>query len=227
MFREALFDSKAAAFGYIPLAMAFGMLFQSLQIHWIFSILMSFFVYAGSAQFIAIPLLANHASLLSLSIATFLVNMRHLFYGLAFLDKFKFNKFLKGYLIFGLTDESYAIICAKKKYDNKWYEFYIVFFCHLYWVLGTVLGVILYKNLVGINFNFLFFSLVTLFAILTVDAFKFTRNYFALIVGVLSYFIFRYLEVKEYLFFSMLLSFIIIFIRTYKTENMGKKNVFG
>ncbi|BBH53792.1 AzlC family ABC transporter permease [Fluviispira sanaruensis] len=224
MFGEALRDSKAAAFGYIPLAMAFGVLFQSLDLHWIYAILMSFLVYAGSAQFIAIPLLANQGSLLSLSIATFLVNMRHIFYGLAFLEKLQFNKYLKGYLIFGLTDESYAIICAKK-YHDKWYEFYIIIFCHIYWVLGTFLGIFLHNYLNGVNFNFLFFSLVTLFAILTVDAYKFTRDHFSLIVGVLSYLFFRYLEIKEHLFFSMLVSFFILLVKNYKENIMEKKNV--
>lgn len=178
MIVDAFKDSRPAAFGYVPLGMAFGILFQSLQLNWIYGFLMSFLVYAGSAQFIAIPLLANHGSLLSLAIATFLVNLRHIFYGLSFLDKFKFNNFIKYYLIFGLTDESYSIICSKNTYADPKYEIYVVFMCHFYWVLGTFFGILLYSQLMDINIQFLFFTLVALFAILTVDSFKVNKDFF-------------------------------------------------
>ena len=40
-------------FGYIPLGMTFGVLFQSLGYHWIFAPLAGVVIYAGSAQFMA------------------------------------------------------------------------------------------------------------------------------------------------------------------------------
>lgn len=227
MIREALKDSKPTAFGYLLLGAAFGLLFQSLNLHWIYGILMSTMVYAGFAQFIAIPILAAQGSLFSIAIATFLVNLRHIFYGIAFLDKFKYNKALKSYLIFGLTDECFSIINSKNKLTNRKYEVTIVILCHVYWIIGTFIGIFLHKELAGINISFLFFSLVALFAILTVDSFKVNKDTYSLSTGVITYILFKFIGVKEVLFFSMLVSFFIIYFKVYINYNNEDKNVTG
>ncbi|APJ04638.1 AzlC family ABC transporter permease [Silvanigrella aquatica] len=227
MIIEALKDTKPTAFGYLLLGAAFGVLFQSLNLHWIFGILMSTLVYAGFAQFIAIPILAAQGSLFSIAIATFLVNLRHIFYGIAFLDKFKYNKFLKSYLIFGLTDESFSIINAKKPISARKYEATIIILCHIYWIIGTFIGIFMHKELLGVNINFLFFSLVALFAILTVDTFKLNKDIFSLAAGISSYIFFKVIGVKEVLFFSMLLSFFIIYFKIYLSDHDEEKNIIG
>ena len=53
---EALQDSAPVMFGYVPLGMAFGVLFQSLGYHWLFAPLAGVIIYAGSAQFMAVGL---------------------------------------------------------------------------------------------------------------------------------------------------------------------------
>lgn len=225
MFFEALKDSKPTAFGYLLLGAAFGILFQSLNVHWIYGVLMSATVYAGFSQFIAIPILASHGSLFSIAIATFIVNLRHIFYGIAFLDKFKVNKFLKGYLIFGLTDECFSIISSKNKKYNKKYEATIVILCHVYWIIGTVIGIFLHKEISELDINFLFFSLVALFAILTVDAYKINKDFYSISIGILTYIFFKFIGVQEVLFFSMFSSFFIIYFWTFFSETSEDKNV--
>ena len=227
MIKEALKDSKPTAFGYLLLGAAFGLLFQSLNLHWIFGILMSTMVYAGFSQFIAIPILAAQGSLFSIAIATFIVNLRHIFYGIAFLDKFKYNRVLKCYLIFGLTDECFSIISSKNNISDKRYEASIIILCHIYWIIGTFIGIFLHKELSGININFLFFSLVALFAILTVDSFKLNKDIFSLSTGIISYLFFKFIGVKEVLFFSMLISFFIIYFRVYMYQNNEDNDVVG
>ncbi len=225
MIKEALKDSKPTAFGYLLLGAAFGLLFQSLNLHWIFGIIMSTLVYAGFSQFIAIPILAAEGSLFSIAIATFLVNLRHIFYGIVFLDKFKYNKVLKSYLIFGLTDECFSIISTKNKINNHKYEATIIILCHIYWIIGTIIGIFLHKELAGININFLFFSLVALFAILTVDSFKVNKDIYSLLTGILTYMFFKFIGVKEILFFSMLISFFIIYFKVYINHRNEDKDV--
>lgn len=225
MIIEALKDSKPTAFGYLLLGAAFGILFQSLNVHWFYGILMSAMVYAGFSQFIAIPILAAHGSLFSIAIATFLVNLRHIFYGIAFLDKFKVNKILKGYLIFGLTDECFSIISSKNKINNRKYEATIVILCHIYWIIGTFIGIFLHKEISGFDINFLFFSLVALFAILTVDSFKANKDIYSLSTGILTYIFFKFIGVQEMLFFSMLTSFFIIYFWIFLSDNTEEKDV--
>ena len=225
MILEALKDSKPTAFGYLLLGAAFGILFQSLNVHWFYGILMSAMVYAGFSQFIAIPMIADHSSLFSIAIATLIVNLRHIFYGIAFLDKFKVNKILKSYLIFGLTDECFSIISSKNNNNNKKYEINIVILCHIYWIIGTFIGIFLHKKISGIDINFLFFSLAALFAILTVGSFKIRKDLYSVCIGIFTYIFFKFIGVQEILFFTMLTSFLIIYIWTYLNDTSEENNV--
>jgi len=93
-------------------------LFQELGYPWYFSTLMGIFVYAGAAQFMAIGLIGAGVGLLEIAISTFFLNSRHLFYGLAFLKIFGRWNFRKFYLIFGLTDETYALMTTIKVPEN-------------------------------------------------------------------------------------------------------------
>ena len=45
-------------FGFVPLGIAFGLLFQDLGYPWYFASLMGIIVYAGAAQFMAIGFLS-------------------------------------------------------------------------------------------------------------------------------------------------------------------------
>ncbi|MCP3679068.1 MAG: AzlC family ABC transporter permease [Gammaproteobacteria bacterium] len=106
--------SFPALFGYIALGLSFGFLFQKAGGSWYLATLMSILVYAGAAQFVAITLLLNHSGLLPILSATLFINLRHIFYGLSFLDRFPNKFFKKIYMIFGLTDEAYSILSAQK-----------------------------------------------------------------------------------------------------------------
>ena len=111
--------------GYIVLGSAFGILMSSKGYHLIWTILMSCIIYAGSMQFLTINLLTSGASLISTALITLMVNARHLFYGISMLDKYKSTGKLKPYLIFSLTDETYALVCVENtKENNKYYYFF-------------------------------------------------------------------------------------------------------
>ena len=75
--------------GYVVLGMGFGVLMDSEGYGWWWSLLMSLTVYAGSMQYVAIDLLAGGATLISAALMTLLVNIRHIFYGISFVDRFK------------------------------------------------------------------------------------------------------------------------------------------
>ena len=73
---------------------------------------MGIIVYAGAAQFMAIGLLAAGVGLVEIAMSTFFLNSRHMFYGIAFLESFGNWNFRKLYMIFGLTDETYALMTS-------------------------------------------------------------------------------------------------------------------
>ena len=99
---EALQDSAPVMLGYVPLGMAFGLLFQSLGYHWLFAPLAGLVIYAGSAQFMAVGLLASGVPYAEAFVATLLLNSRHIFYGLSVLGQYPERGLSRWYLIFGL-----------------------------------------------------------------------------------------------------------------------------
>ena len=88
MVRSALKTSLPIMFGFVPLGIAFGLLFQELGYPWFFATLMGIIVYAGAAQFMAIGFLSAGLGVLEIAMSTFFLNSRHMFYGLAFLESF-------------------------------------------------------------------------------------------------------------------------------------------
>lgn len=129
--------------GFILLGTAYGILMNSkgYGVGWI--TLMSFMVFAGSAQYVAITFLTSAFNPIHALFMTFMVNARHLFYGISMLDRFKDMGQLKPYLIFGLCDETFSIICSAnlpEDVDEKWFNFFITSLHHIYWVLGSAIG---------------------------------------------------------------------------------------
>ena len=114
MVRSALKTSLPIMFGFVPLGIAFGLLFQELGYPWFFATLMGIIVYAGAAQFMAIGFLSAGLGVLEIAMSTFFLNSRHMFYGLASLESFGNWNLRKFYLIFGMTDETYALLTTIK-----------------------------------------------------------------------------------------------------------------
>jgi len=168
MIKSAFKASLPAFFGYVALGISFGFIFQKAGAAWYLAPLMSLLVYAGAAQFVAVSLLISHASLMQILSATFFINLRHIFYGISFLGKFPQEFVKKNYMIFGLTDESYSILTSSKQSDNQKFSFYVIFFSHMYWVSGSLIGSILGAYF-PVNLSFLQFTLTALFVVLTVE----------------------------------------------------------
>ena len=66
------------AMGYLPVAVAFGLVSRASGMPYYSGLLMSLLVFAGASQFVGINLLALGASALEVGVATFLLNLRHL-----------------------------------------------------------------------------------------------------------------------------------------------------
>lgn len=171
LFISAFKTTIPVLLGYIPLGMAFGFLLDGAGYHWIYAFLMSLFVYAGSGQFLAVALLAAGAGLTEFAIATLLLNFRHAFYGLSLLEKFSGVGRVKPYLIFALTDETYALLTTTEvphgSSKSRFY-FYIAALDHSYWIAGSVLGAVL-GSVLDLNLEGMSFVLTALFVVLTIE----------------------------------------------------------
>ena len=119
--RSAIKDSIPTMFGYIGIGLAFGIIGKSLGFSpWLVAIL-SLTVYAGSAQFILVSMMALHNPIFSIVLAIFLVNSRMILMSITTAPYFKNDSMLKNILIGSfLTDESFALGMNKVNYtDNQ------------------------------------------------------------------------------------------------------------
>ena len=177
-------------FGYLPLGMAFGVLFATqLDYPWWIAPLMGVLVYAGAGQILAVSLLAAHAGLLEVFVAMFVLNARHLFYGLSLLGQFRGAGWRKLYLIFGLTDETYSLLTSRQRTQSRDQElntdFRITALNQVYWVTGCAAGGLLGHS-VEFDSTGIEFALIALFIVLTIEQYKALGKTFPLWLGALA-----------------------------------------
>ena len=186
LLRTAFLDTVPVMTGYVFLGFGFGILMQQNGFGVLWAGAMSLFIYAGSMQYVAIPLLTSGTSLLTAALTAFVVNARHLFYGISMVDAYKGMGKKKPYLIFGLTDETYSLVSQlqiPKEDSPSGYCFLVTLFDHIYWVSGTVLGS-LTGSLLPINYEGVDFALTALFVTIFVEQWLSTKKHGPAIVGV-------------------------------------------
>lgn len=172
--------------GYLFLGIAFGILMTSKGYHFGWSTFMSIFVFAGSMQYVAINLLTTAFNPLSAFLMTLMVNARHLFYGLSLLGKFNEAGKKKPYLIFGLVDETFSILCSTEPpegVDRGWFMFFITLLNHIYWVTASAIGGIL-GSLVTFNTKGIDFVMTALFVVIFINQWKSQKQHAPALIGV-------------------------------------------
>jgi 4-azaleucine resistance transporter AzlC len=145
--RIPLYQGAAAAWpiclGYMPIGLAFGILAQKAGLSPLEIGLMSVIVFAGSSQFIAVSMLAAGASLISIVVTTFIVNLRHFLMSSALAVYLKNTDRKKlSFFAYGVTDESFAVNLSKFR-DEHWdlnSALVTNFSANFTWILTTMLG---------------------------------------------------------------------------------------
>ncbi len=220
--QRAFSVSLPVMMGYLVLGFAFGLLLVSFNYKWYLAPLMSIFIYAGALQFMAISFFNVKAGLVDIAIASFFINIRQSFYGLSLLKRFKKTNKFKHYLIFGLTDETYALLTSVKDDEHLKKKYYYVFLTALnqsYWFIGSSAGAIIGSN---INFNTkgLEFSLTALFVVLCIEQYKKLNNIFPFLLALFaSLLALLFIPSDKMLVFSIVLALILMFSFKKRIQN--------
>ena len=208
--------------GYAVLGFAFGLLLVSFDYPWYLAPIMSLFIYAGALQFVAINFFNLKAGMIDIAIASWFVNIRQSFYGLSLLKRFKDTGNLKAYLIFGLTDETYALLTTIKddeSLNKRWYYFFLTAFNQSYWFVGSTLGAIVGSN-IKFNTASLEFSLTALFVVLCIEQYKNLRNIVPFIIGAsASISALCFVPSDKMLIVSIIIALFLMFIFKKRVEN--------
>lgn len=168
-FWEGARDTLPLVIGAVPFGIIFGTLAGSAGMSIPGAMAMSLFVFAGSAQFIAIGLVSSGTIWPMIVLTTFVVNFRHLLYTATLLDSLKgLPRRWQTLLAFGLTDETFAVAVGRWRSGDDspykhWYQLGSMAFMYINWNICTVIGAFAGTMLQGIGGWGLDFAMVATF----------------------------------------------------------------
>lgn len=121
--------------GFSFLGMAYGIYMNASGFSFVYPLCMSFLIYGGSLEFVAVEMLLSPFAPVQVLIMALLIQARHLFYGISMLDKFKGMGWKKYYLIFGMCDETFSVNYTAdipEDIDRGWFMFFVTLLDQLY-----------------------------------------------------------------------------------------------
>ena len=171
--------------GFWFLGITYGVYMRVSGFSFWYPLVMSLTIFGGSLEFVAVSMLLGAFAPVQTLLVTLMLQARHLFYGIAMLDKFKGTGWKKVYLIFGMCDESFSINCSAdipEGIDRGWFMFFVTLFNQLYWVTGATLGGVL-GSLITFNTEGLDFAMTAMFVVIFLDQWRKERRHAASLIG--------------------------------------------
>lgn len=184
-FRAAFPLTLPICAGFLFLGLAYGVYMNSKGFSFVWPMIMSLTIFAGSMEFVTVTLLTSAFNPLYAFLLTVMVNARHLFYGVSMLETYKGTGKKKWYLIFGMCDESFTINCTAKPpegVDRGWFMFFVTLLNHIYWVAGSTLGGLL-GGLVTFNTKGIDFVMTALFVVIFIDQWRAQKRHLPAVIG--------------------------------------------
>lgn len=187
---RAIQYSVPVLLGYLAIGMAFGLLLVDAGYPWWLSLVMGIVMYAGAGQFISVGLFAAGAGLPEAVLVQLVVNARHMAYGLSMLKRFNAAGPFKYYLIFSLTDETFALLSSLPEEDpgggdRNRFMFYVSLLNQCYWIIGSVIGAAA-GTLLPFDMEGIGFALTALFVVLMIEQILRVKRALPFIVSALT-----------------------------------------
>lgn len=185
-FMAALPYTIPICIGFLFLGISYGFFMHSKGFSFLYPVLMSLFIFAGSMEFVTVNLLLTAFNPLSAFLLALMVNARHLFYGISMLDKYKNTGLKKPYLIYGMCDESFSINCTvtpPADVDKGWFMLFVTLLNQIYWVAGAALGSLL-GSVISFDTTGIEFVMTALFVVMFINQWEETDNHRSALTGV-------------------------------------------
>lgn len=184
-FRCAFPNTIPIMAGFLFLGLTYGIYMNVSGFSFLYPMLMSLTIFAGSIEFVAVNILLGAFNPVQAFVMTLMLNARHLFYGISMLDKFRGTGWKKIYLIFGMCDETFSIIYTakiQKDVDKGWFMFFITLLNHLYWFVGATLGGI-FGSLIHFNTEGLEFVMTAMFVVIFMEQWLKEKKHLSSVLG--------------------------------------------
>ena len=156
---------------FFPVGIAYGLLMQNAGYNFLWTGACSLFVLAGSLQFLMVSFFAEGTPLATVAVMSLLLNSRHVFYGLSFVEKFRSFGPWRWFLIYSLCDENYSLHCAYRPEEvviEKWAYVLTAALVTFYWLVLSMLGTLI-GNLITFDTTGIDFALTALFVVILLD----------------------------------------------------------
>ncbi|MTI96650.1 MAG: AzlC family ABC transporter permease [Firmicutes bacterium] len=138
------------AIGYIPIALAFGLLAKSGGVPNHVAVLLSMLVFAGASQFVAVNMLIAGINPWQIVITTFILNFRHFLMSSSLALRLEpgISRGMLSLLSFGITDETFSVASLSER-DKLPLSYVLGLAVTGYgaWNLGTIAGVLVASGL--------------------------------------------------------------------------------
>ena len=173
--------------GFCFLGMTYGIYMNVSGFRFWYPMLMSLTIFGGSLEFLAVSMLLAPFAPVQAFIMALMIQARHLFYGIAMLDKYKGLGWKRYYLIFGMCDESFSINYTAdipEDVDRGWFMFFVNLLNQIYWVsaatAGALLGYVVQFDTTGIDF-----VMTALFVVMFLNQWEEAKDHRPALVGLI------------------------------------------
>lgn len=188
-FKNGVQSGISIAIGYFPIALTFGFLAKSTGLELYETVLMSAFVFAGAAQYMALSLIALGTGAAEIIFTTFIVNIRHFLMGTFLNEKAESDSVWKKLVYaFGITDETFAVAASTPHRISTVYLLGLMSVSYGSWVVSSGLGFAIGSSLPRLLQESMSIALYAMFIGLLVPSMKRSAKvvYLALLAGALN-----------------------------------------
>lgn len=171
-FRLAVADSTVVILGISVLGVGLGIILNAHGLPIWTAPLLSAVVFAGSVEFLMVGMVSAGTPLASIALTVFLVNARHLVYGLSYpLHNVK-GFWAKALAIHTLCDEAFALNTGPDRNERSGARIlWVNVLIYVSWILSVVLGYVLGANFLS-NLKGVDFVMVAIFTVLAMDGYR-------------------------------------------------------
>lgn len=172
---EVLRVTMPLCLSYVPIGMAAGVLLHAAGFNTLMVVLISLFVFSGGAQFMIASMLTVNASMPTILVMLFFLELRYALLGSSLSQYLWGTKksFLFGFAL-SLNDENYAVNYLKFATDKSWKPmdaWMVEHYSLAFWTVANMIGSLI-GSLITINLEIVDYALTALFIYMVVMQFK-------------------------------------------------------
>lgn len=171
--------------GYVFLGISYGIYMNVEGFAFWYPALMAIVIYGGSLEFVVVTMLLSPFAPVTSFVMALMIQLRHTFYGISMLEKYRDMGWKKFFLIFGLSDETFSIAYSAeipKGIDRGWYYLWTTWLDESYWIIGATIGGLVGSHL-PFNTEGIEFVETALFTVIFVDQWLKEKTHWTALIG--------------------------------------------